>query len=161
MRSLFLLRCLHHKHLTKVIKNHSSFFYVNSEVRAVFTPVPFVLFSTPCDFWGHSVQFKFYFLKRKPGSQMCNIVCYLRRKNGLSLVYLKLCKVCGKQYGGSTVIDFDFDGIAMKEWRSHWTNSRFWDYCFGKTDLSDCTRRDKVWKTKLRPFPTNVFNVKE
>ena len=30
----------------------------------------------------------------------------------------------------------------------------------GKTDLSDSTKREKVWRTKLRTFPTEVLNVR-
>ena len=104
----------------------------------------------------------------------CNIKC---------LIYLLSCKVCGKQYVGSTTDRFRFrwnnyKNCQRKAERGEDHMQRYLhDHFLGedhdglvnnvviifidKTDPSDPERREEFWRTKLRTLAPHGLNIEE
>ena len=123
----------HLKNISRIIKKHSKHLYASPEVKSVFIHLPFVSFHSVRNLRSHLVRSKLYSQERTVGSCKCNNPRYLTCKNvqecdtftshvtkesfkinhrfncnSKFLVYLLSCKVCGKQYVGSTTNKFRF-----------------------------------------------------
>ena len=60
------------KDLSSLIKKNLQYLYADREVKKVFTPAPFVSFSSVRNLERFLVRSKFYPLDRKVGSEKCN-----------------------------------------------------------------------------------------
>ena len=123
----------HLRNISKIIKKHIKHLYADLEVRSVFTPLPFASFCSVPNLRNHLVRSKLYPQERKTGSSKCNsprcLTCNNIKKcdtfkshvtketfktnhhfNCISkcLIYLFSCKVCGKEYVGSTTDKFRY-----------------------------------------------------
>ena len=126
----------YHPHLnalSKIILRNLKYLHADQLVRSVFTPAPFISFRTARNLRSHLVRSELYPLKRTAGSYKCNTPrcqvgknvkeCYEFSShvtketfkinhyfdyNSKCLIYLMSCKVCGKQYVGSTTERFRF-----------------------------------------------------
>ena len=117
----------------KLIQNNIKYWYADVKVSTVFTPSPFASFCTASNLRCHLVRSKLYQLERKTGWLKCRFKRCLTCKNvqecytlsrfdakesfkisgyfdciSKYLIYLMSCKVCVKQYAGSTPKRFRF-----------------------------------------------------
>ena len=117
--------------------------YTDEEVKKVFSPVPFVSFSSTRNLISYLVRSKIYALERKVSSEKCNskrcLMClnvsetdlfqsfqtkeqykinHQLNCNDKCLIYLLCCKVCGLQYVGSAT-----DKIRLR-WNNYKENNR-------------------------------------
>ena len=125
--------------LPHILKKHLHLLFSNVQVKAVFTPAPFVSFRTGYSLKNHLVRSKVYPLERvtgslKCGKSRCKICDCVEQTNEFEstvtgdvfkinhrlccddrLVYLLTCKVCKIQYVGQTVGGeaSGIDGITM------------------------------------------------
>ena len=123
----------HLKNISKIIKKHIKHLHADPEVRSVFTPLPFVFFRSVRNLRRHLVRSKLYSQEWKIGSCICNsprcLTCNNIKEcdtftshvtketfkiinhfncNSKCLIYLFSCKVCKKQYAGSTIDKFRY-----------------------------------------------------
>ena len=179
----------YHPHLNvlnKIIRRNLKHPYADQLVRSVFTPAPFTSFRTARNLRSHLVRSKLYPLKQTNGSYKCNtprcqvsknvkecyeFSCHVTKEtfeinhcfdcNIKCLISLMSCKVCEKQYVGSTIQRFRFRWNSYKscqrkpEKEEDCMQKYFHDY-FGhdglindveivfidKNDPSDPTRRE-------------------
>ena len=201
----------YHPHLNalkKIIRRNLKHLHANQLVRSVFTPAPFISFRTARNLRSHLVRSKLYPLKRTTGSNKCNTPrcqvgknvkeCYEFSShvtketfkinhyfdcNSKCLIYLMSCKVCGKQYVGSTTERFRFrwnnykscqrkaergEDCMQKYFHDHFLseghNGLIDDVeivFIDKTDPSDPTRREEFWRNKLKTLAPYGLNVEE
>ena len=147
----------YHPHLNvfdKIMRKNLKHLQADQTVKSVFTPVPFVSFRIARKLRSHLVRSELYPLQRATGSCKCNTPrcqggknvkkCYEFSShvtketfkinhyfdcNIKSLICLIPCKVCGKQYIGSTTERFRF----------RWNNYKS---CQGKAERGeDCMQR--------------------
>ena len=187
----------HLKNISKIIKKHIKHLYADPEVRSVFTPLPFVSFRPGQNLRRHLVRSKLYPQEQKTGSSKCNspscIICNNIKEcntftshvtketfkinhhfncNSKCLIYLFSCKVCGKQYVGSTTDKFRYrwNNYKNRQRNAEREEDHMQEYLhdhflsqdhdgllnnveitlIDKTDPSDPERREEFWKTKLR-----------
>ena len=130
------------KNISKIIKKHIKHLYADPEVISVFTPPPFVSFRSVRNLRSHLVRSKLYPQERKTGSSKCNSPRYLTCNNikecdtftshvtketfkinhhfncnSKCLIYLFSCKVCEKQYVGSTTDKFRYQWKNYKNYQ--------------------------------------------
>ena len=194
------------KNLGKLIQNNIKHLYADVKVRSVVTAAPFASFRAAHNLRSHLVRSKLYPSERKAGSRKCKfqrcLTCknvqkydtfssYITKEsfkinyhfdcNGKCLICLKSCKVCGKQYVGSTTERFRFS------WNNYQDNQRkakrgedhtqkyFQEHFlshddnglingiaiifFDKTDALDPTRREEFWRAKLKTVALNGLNI--
>ena len=159
---------------------------------------PFTSFCTARNLRSHLVRSKLYPLKRKTGSWKCKFQRCLTCKNVLEcntsfsfvtkvfkinhhfdcnskcLAYLMLCKVCGKQYVGSTTERFRFrkadkgendtQKYFHEDFLSHDQNVLINDIeiiFIDQADPSGPTRTEKFWSVKLKTLAPNGLNIEE
>ena len=124
----------YHPHLNtlnKTIRRNLKHLYADQLVRSIFTPDPFILFRTARNLRNHLVRSTIYPLKRTTCCNKCNtprgqvdknvkecykFSSYVTKEtykinhcfdcNWKCLIYPMSCKVCGKQYVGSTTERF-------------------------------------------------------
>ena len=110
MGSLFWLVTYHPhlKNISKIIKKHIKHLYADPDIRYLFTPLPLVPFHSVQTLRSHLVRSKLYPQESKIGSTKSNssycLTCNNVNCNSKCLIYWFSCKVCGKQYVGSTTI---------------------------------------------------------
>ena len=156
----------------------------------------------------HLVRSKLYPLERKTGSRKCKFQRCLTCKNvqecdtfssfvtkesfkinhhfdcnNKCLIYLMSCKVCGKQYVGSTTERFIFlwniykdnqgkanrgEDHTQKYFHEHFLSHDYTGLIndteiifIDKTDPSDPTRRAEFWRAKLKTLAPNGLNIEE
>ena len=194
--------------LNKIIRRNLKHLYADQLARSVFTPAPFISFRTAQNLRSHLVRSKLYPLKRTTGSYKCNTPrcqvgknvkeCYEFSSHGTKetfkishcfdsnskcLIYLMSCKVCGKQYVGSTTERFRFQWNNYKSFqrKAERGENCMQKYFHGhllieghnglindvkivfidKTDPSDPTRREEFWRNKLKTLAPYGLNVEE
>ena len=198
----------HLNFLNKTIRRNLKHIYANQLVRSVFTPAHFISFRTARNLRSHLVRSKLYPLKRTTGSCKCNTPRFQVGKNvkecyefsshetketfkinhcfdcnSECFIYLLSCKVCGKQYVGSTTERFRFrwnnykscqrkaergEDCMQKYFHDHFLseghNGLIDDVeivFIDKTDPSDPTRREEFWRNKLKTLAPYGLNVEE
>ena len=198
----------HLKNISKIIKKHIKHLYADPEVRPVFTPLSFVSFRSVRNLRSHFVRSKLYPQEQKTGSSKCNsprcLTCNNIKEcdtftshvtketfkinhhfncNSKCLIYLFSCKVCGKQYVGSTTDKFryrwnNYKNCQRKAERGEDHMQKYLHDHFlsedhdgllnnvditliNKTDPSDPERREEFWRTKLRTLAPLDLNVEE
>ena len=194
--------------MSKIIKKHIKHLYVDSGVRSVFTALPFVSFCSVQNLRSHLVRSKLYAWERKIGSSKCNsprcLTCnniqecntftsHVTKEtfkinhrfncNSKCLIYLFSCKVCGKQYVGSTADKFRYQWNNYKNYQrkaergEHHMQKYLHDYFLSedhdgllnnvestlidKIDPSDPERREEFWRTKLGTLAPLSLNMDE
>ena len=177
-------------------------------MRSLFTPLPFVSFRSVRNLRSHLVRSKLYPEERAIGSAKCNsprcLTCNNVKEcdtftshvtketfkinhrfdcNSKCLIYLLSCKVCGKQYVGSTTDRFRFrwnnykncqrkaergEDHMQKYLHDHFLSedhdglvNNVVIIFIDKTDPSDPERREEFWRTKLRTFAPHGLNIEE
>ena len=123
----------HLKNVSKIITKHIKHLHADSEVRSVFTPLPFVSFRFLQNLRNHLVKSKLYPQKQKISSSKCNSPrCFTSSNmkerdiftshvtkeifkisnhfncNSKCFIYLFSCKLSGKQYVESTTDNFRY-----------------------------------------------------
>ena len=198
----------HLKNISKIIKKHIKHLYADPEVRSVFTPLPFVSFRSVRNLRSHLVRSKLYPQERKTGSFKCNsprcLTCNNIKEcntftshvtketfkinhhfncNSKCLIYLFSCKVCGKQYVGSTTDKFRYRWNNYKNCQSKAERgedhkqkylhdnylSEDHDGLLNNVEISlidktyplDPERREEFWRTKLRTLTPLGLNIEE
>ena len=198
----------HLKNISKIIKKHANYLQIDPEVRSLFTSLPFVSFRSVRNLRSHLVRSKLYPEERAIGSAKCNsprcLTCndvkecdtftsHVTKEtfkinhrfdcNSKCLIYLLSCKVCGKQYVGSTTDRFRFRWNNYKncqrkaERGEDHMQKYLHDHFLGedhdglvhnvvitfidKTDPSDPERREEFWRTKLRTLAPHGLNNEE
>ena len=196
----------HLKNISRIIKKHSKHLYASPEVKSVFTHLPFVSFRSVRNLRSHLVRSKLYPQERTVGSFKCNNPRCLTCKNvqecdtftshvtkeafkinhrfncnSKCLVYLLSCKVCGKQYVGSTTDKFRFrwnnykncqrkaergEDHMQKYLHDHFLSedhdgllNNVYIILIDKTDPLDPERREEFWRTKLWTLAPLGLNV--
>ena len=129
----------HLNSLSKMIGRNLRHFHADQLVKPVFTSAPFLSFKTALNLRVHLLRSKRYPLKQSTGYYKCNTLrcqagknvkkCYdfLSHANKQTfkiircfecsskcLIYLMSCKVCRKQYVGSTTEKFRFQWYTCK-----------------------------------------------
>ena len=198
----------HLKNLSKIIKKHIKHLYADPVVRSVFSSLPFVSFRSVRNPRSHLVRSKLYHQERKTGSSKCNsprcLTCnnikecdtftsHVTKRtfkinhhfncNSKCLIYLLSCKVCGKQYVGSTTDKFryrwnNYKNCQRKVERGEDHMQKYLhDYFLSedhdgllnnveitlidKTDPLDPERREEFWKTNLYTLAPLGLSIEE